>query len=178
MPNNASVAQINYLTGLLRQQAEFDRDRSVAMWNELRDLESKDELTSSLVSRHIDAVRQSIRVQGRGREGRELMASVRPRVEVPEGRYAVRGDDDKVRFYHVKRYPSGATLLFVQAGDEEHRITKGAMRAVLQGIWDAGVDESGLLYGRELGACDKCGRTLTDDESRARGRGPICAGLA
>lgn len=29
--------------------------------------------------------------------------------------------------------------------------------------------------GRELGHCGVCGRTLTDEESRARGIGPICA---
>jgi len=31
------------------------------------------------------------------------------------------------------------------------------------------------LYGQELGTCGVCGRTLTDEDSRARGIGPICA---
>lgn len=31
------------------------------------------------------------------------------------------------------------------------------------------------LFGREVGKCGKCGKSLTDEESRARGLGPTCA---
>lgn len=177
MTNTATEPQKKFLTDLLTQQASFNRDRSVAMWNELRDLEGKGELTFDLVSKRIDAVKQAIRVQARTEEGEKLLASTK-RVEVPEGRYAVRDTDDegKVRFYRVKRYEGGAVLVFVQAGDDEHRIYKGAMHAVLKAIVQAGIEESLVLYGKEIGVCGKCGRTLTDDESRARGIGPVCAG--
>jgi len=30
------------------------------------------------------------------------------------------------------------------------------------------------LYGTELGECGVCGRTLTDEKSRAYGIGPVC----
>jgi hypothetical protein len=33
-----------------------------------------------------------------------------------------------------------------------------------------------LRFGREIGECGHCGRVLTNDESRARGIGPVCAG--
>jgi hypothetical protein len=33
-----------------------------------------------------------------------------------------------------------------------------------------------LLYGKELGKCGHCNRTLTNAESRERGIGPVCAG--
>ncbi len=32
-----------------------------------------------------------------------------------------------------------------------------------------------VLYGRELGVCGVCSRTLTDESSRAAGIGPVCA---
>lgn len=35
---------------------------------------------------------------------------------------------------------------------------------------------SAVQYGRQIGACACCGRTLVDPESVARGIGPICAG--
>lgn len=35
--------------------------------------------------------------------------------------------------------------------------------------------EAMLQYGRELGECGHCGRTLTNDHSRAAGIGPVCA---
>jgi hypothetical protein len=38
-----------------------------------------------------------------------------------------------------------------------------------------GVREAAALYGQHLGHCGLCGRTLTDQESRARGLGPDCA---
>jgi len=31
------------------------------------------------------------------------------------------------------------------------------------------------LFGKEIGRCGHCGRTLTDEESRKRGIGPICS---
>jgi uncharacterized protein DUF6011 len=32
-----------------------------------------------------------------------------------------------------------------------------------------------VRYGQELGECGHCGRTLTDEASRAAGIGPVCA---
>lgn len=32
-----------------------------------------------------------------------------------------------------------------------------------------------IRFGREIGSCAHCGRTLTDEESRERGIGPVCA---
>jgi hypothetical protein len=37
-------------------------------------------------------------------------------------------------------------------------------------------DGAGRRFGREVGKCYVCGRLLTDDESRAKGIGPICEG--
>jgi len=97
---------------------------------------------------------------------------------VPEGRYALRDDDGVVRFYKVDRPTEGrwAGRVFVkqQASDDTYPVRGHAAQTVLSLIEKAGINESLTLYGMELGHCGHCGRTLTDEASRARGIGPIC----
>lgn len=102
------------------------------------------------------------------------------RVEVPAGRYAVRVEG-VVKFYKVDRPTEGRwkgyTFVAAQASDDLHPIrARHAREAVLASIAEAGIEASMALYGRELGKCGHCGRTLTDEESRAYGIGPVCRG--
>ena len=102
--------------------------------------------------------------------------------EAPEapaaGRYAVEMDG-QLRFFHVDRPTEGrwAGYVFVsqQAGDDLYPVKGHARARVLLAI---SVDPAAASrrYGRELGVCGVCGRTLTDPESRAAGIGPVCAG--
>jgi len=99
---------------------------------------------------------------------------------VPAGRYAIRLTEGIVKFYRVDRPDSGRwagrTFVKVQASDELYLVRNPAeAKLVLAAIERAGVKESSLLYGQELGHCGVCGRTLTDDSSRERGIGPVCA---
>lgn len=60
------------------------------------------------------------------------------------------------------------------AGAVYVRMSPEAMLAVGRKI--AADPKSAMLrYGQELGECGHCGRTLTNDESRAAGIGPVCA---
>lgn len=100
--------------------------------------------------------------------------------EVLQGRYAVTGKTtDATVFYRVDRPDSGdwAGRVFVsrQHGDYDERVPRGQVRAILRQISDAGVRESAIRYGHEIGRCALCGRTLTNAESRERGIGPKCA---
>lgn len=97
---------------------------------------------------------------------------------VPAGRYALE-TDGVVKFYVVDRPESGAwkgrTFLSVLASDDKHPIKQPAAKvAILANIAD---DVKGAMvrYGLELGKCGRCGRTLTNAESRAAGIGPRCA---
>jgi hypothetical protein len=97
--------------------------------------------------------------------------------DVPEGRYAVELDG-VLKFYKVDKPTegrwAGRTFVKVQASDTEYPVRAAeSRRKVLETI---AVDPRGALqrYGRELGHCGVCGRTLTDQESRAIGIGPIC----
>lgn len=99
-------------------------------------------------------------------------------VEVPAGRYALRGEDGVVKFYRLDKPTQGKwagyTFLKVQASDDLYPIRNKAEKARI--IAEIGKDTLAAeqLYGRELGKCSRCGRTLTDETSRAYGIGPDC----
>lgn len=101
----------------------------------------------------------------------------------PPGRYAIltpwAGDAGKLHFFKIDAPTEGRWKGYVfvkeMASDTEYPV-KGE-RGV-QVIDEIAKDARGamLTYGREIGKCGHCGRTLTDEESRAYGIGPICRG--
>lgn len=95
--------------------------------------------------------------------------------EVADGRYAVE-ENGVLKFFRVKNgRRAGMVFLDIQASDDWHSIRDMArLRAVLALI---AIDARAAMvrYGHELGECGRCGRTLTDEASRAAGIGPICA---
>lgn len=100
-------------------------------------------------------------------------------VLVPAGRYAVAIDDEPLGFFVVDRPTEGrwAGYVFVKqmASDTEYPVRGGRKARVLQAIVQDTPMRASLRYGKELGVCGVCGRTLTDENSRAQGIGPICA---
>lgn len=100
--------------------------------------------------------------------------------DVPAGRYAVWMEEAQaIRFYHVQRPTEGrwAGYVFVkvQASDDLHPIKNRQARDKILELIAADPAAASLAYGRELGHCGVCGRTLTHPESIDRGIGPICA---
>lgn len=101
-----------------------------------------------------------------------------PGTDVPAGRYAVDTEEGHLGFYRVDRPTEGRwagyTFVKVQASDELHPVRGQAAKAILAKI---AVDPQAamLRYGQEIGSCGHCGRTLTNEASRERGIGPVCA---
>lgn len=104
-------------------------------------------------------------------------AATAPAVEVPEGRYAV-VQDGTLKFFKVDRPTEGKwagyTFVKVQASDEFYPV-KGAGKGAALALIAVDPKAAMLRYGTELGSCGHCGRTLTNEESRALGIGPVCA---
>lgn len=99
--------------------------------------------------------------------------------EVLAGRYALVADGIW-KFYKIDRPTDGKwkgyTFVAVLASDEEYAIRNRPVReAILDAIRARGVREAMADYGRQIGSCGMCHRTLTDPESIAAGIGPICA---
>lgn len=101
-----------------------------------------------------------------------------PRPNVPAGRYAVENEQGVLTFYRVAVNDRGRYEVFAYASDRQHKVPgwKAAM-SILRKIEAAGCEAAGMRFAQESERCRDCGRRLTDDESRARGRGEICAGL-
>lgn len=118
----------------------------------------------------------------RGIERYEAAKASGPIPDVPAGRYAVETEEGHLAFYCVDRPDEGKwagyTFVKVMASDEEHAVKGAARNAVLAKIVAAGPKAASIRYGQEIGCCGVCGRTLTDEESRAKGIGPICAAKA
>jgi hypothetical protein len=100
---------------------------------------------------------------------------------IPEGRYAVKsltGHQD-LDFFKVDKPTQGtwAGQIFVRRviGGHPDMPVKGATKfAALDAILEADPDKAMALFGQTLGYCGRCGRSLTDQESRAIGIGPVC----
>lgn len=177
--------QVEYMTTLLTELASFDRDVALGMWDYLKGLDAKGELDRYRLSQEIDNVKKVVEFN---REQAAKSAPETPEVPaqrvgpsqsdlalVPQGSYAVTADAGHTVFVYVKRYPSGAYLVFQQVSDDQVRMSKIASRATLGKILEQGIKESSVRYGKELGICGVCGRTLTNEASREAGIGPVCA---
>lgn len=101
--------------------------------------------------------------------------------DVKAGHYALpsSGSNDLV-FYRVDRPTEGrwAGRTFVKmvvGGKPDSNVPRNAVAGILARI--AADPDAGPRYGREIGRCCVCNRTLTDEPSRAAGIGPVCAAL-
>jgi uncharacterized protein DUF6011 len=112
------------------------------------------------------------------KKSRELSAAARatgPAAEVADGRYAVE-EDGVLKFFKVKNgNRAGMVFLDVQASDDWHAIRQVARIRKIVATIAQDPHAAMVRYGHELGECGRCGRTLTDEASRAAGIGPICA---
>jgi hypothetical protein len=104
-------------------------------------------------------------------------------VDVPAGRYALQvdgADDEQIvtKFYKVDRPTEGRwagfTFVHAQASDEFHPIRNRTERERILKAIANDPEGASKRYGHELGHCGVCGRTLTDEQSREDGIGPIC----
>lgn len=165
--NKATDPQKNWIRDLIEEREMSSESREEA-------LARIDTLSKSAASEWIDRLKSLPRARKPKTESRNA-----PLPDVPAGRYAVDNEDGDLRFYVVDRPTEGRwegwIFVSVQASDEKHPI-KGfaAKRTILTKI---AVDPAAASrrYGRELGHCGVCGRTLTNEVSRQIGIGPICA---
>jgi hypothetical protein len=182
-PIAPTEAQVKFINDLLADLAEVaSADAVKGLRQSYRDMYTTRALTKDRASQEIDSLKDLLRI---GREhakkmGQEVPAQRKEMADgpinlVPAGRYAFTGNEGQTVFVHVVKFDSGAFIVKQQVGDDTQRMTRVVARAALQKILDAGIEESSTRYGRELGICGVCGRTLTNEDSRQRGIGPICA---
>ena len=117
------------------------------------------------------------------RDARALATDLFRRAEVlankrPEVRLAIpsNGAND-LDFLRVKRSTDGLVqVLRVIGGHNDQPVAAAQAVALLERIaCTDDVPAAIVTYGVELGVCGRCGRHLTDEDSRAAGIGPDCA---
>lgn len=159
----ASDRQVDYILGLLDERVApegFDLD------------EATEAAIRRLTSENASALIRTLKVQPR-KPRTEQAEQQYP--QVVDGHYAIRSyADGVVRFYKVYTFRDGNRGVSIQASDELHPMPRVAAEQILGQI-AADVESALALYGHEIGRCGVCHRTLTDEESRARGIGPKCA---
>lgn len=98
-----------------------------------------------------------------------------PQYDVPDGRYAIDSISGKneIVFYRVTKNRNFYNVN-MQISDNWVKVDWTKAQSVLRRIENAGWKDAMLRYGQELEQCGHCGKPLTDDESRARGVGPVC----
>jgi hypothetical protein len=104
----------------------------------------------------------------------ELLSAPRAAVAahgIREGRYAYTPDGGTTAdHYRVRR--DGKIVVWTAGGEWPYN---GKLNEGLEWI-KANPREAAELFGRLTETCGRCGRELSDDDSRARGLGPVCAG--
>jgi hypothetical protein len=102
---------------------------------------------------------------------------------VPRGAYAIPSVKvnpnavNETNFYSVwlKEFDDGIRWTVRQiVSEERYKIPRHVQYKVLTAIAE-NPGEYAKQYGLLIGKCGVCGRTLTNDESRERGIGPVCA---
>ena len=191
----ASEAQMNYIAGLLEGRnwaaaCQFKYVERAAAIATAVNLAGSEGANALLVESGAEAVSKSgasklidwLKEQPRKAAAVSAAVDMRDVAEVPAGRYAVdtnNGAVNELAFYKVDRPTGGrwAGYVFVKhiVGGDEQRLSRAAGAAVLDKIAAAGAEAASARYGHEIGECGVCGRRLTNDDSRARGIGPVCA---
>lgn len=187
----ATPSQVSFIAQLLDERDLFKDDR----WFDAVNAMDADEYAA-----YIERVKEQVKTVTVGRASgiiRRLLALPRKtqaaqpsnrgagyevqlaRAEVPAGHYAVDGPEGSV-FYRVDKPTKGRwdgyTFVRQQSGDNHLRISKEVANWALVQIYRDGTEKAAKRYGKELGRCSCCNRTLTDPASIEAGIGPVCAG--
>lgn len=97
---------------------------------------------------------------------------------VLRGRYAVETPGElwvnDLTFVQVWVGKRGGWKLYMQASDDLGEVADWAKKRLLIEKIAADPEAASRRYGKELGKCGVCGRTLTNDLSRELGIGPVC----
>jgi len=101
--------------------------------------------------------------------------------KVDEGPYAIHNGPkaaNNISFYQVDKPETGKwagrTFVNRRLSDNEQRLSLDEQVRILAAI-AADPQGASLLYGQTIGECPECGRSLTNEDSRRRGIGPVCA---
>lgn len=169
--NSCSDKQLAFVRSLLADRDRTD-ERTAAQCETIETVIASGKMDKRTASDAIDMLKR----MPRQRSTAEAPATETP--TVPAGYYALpsTGDNDLV-FYRVTHNAKwGVSVQQIVGGHADRFVARRNVPGIVERI-AADVTGAGKRYADEIGCCYRCNRTLTDDESRARGIGPVCATL-
>jgi len=173
-PHPCTPAQLKFLVDLVTQIGDYDKERGLALWAEMREIQQSGQLTFTVASSRIDQLKAE-RSEHRLGQWTDPADDQSNWPQIPLGRYAVRTDEGHLAFYQLKER-DGRVEVYLQLSSELRKLSNTTALAILRKIQVVGIEEAMTRYGKELKFCGapKCGRPLTNQESRDRGVGPVC----
>lgn len=183
----ASEKQVSFIESLLSQR-EYDKVEVVEVDGKkvVRDTENGSYLGKKEASWAIDGLKAAP-YKARPKVEAEAPVEGLSLTDLPSGYYAVPNGDTrlKVKVEHGKPGTRWDGWTFVKDGAEYGQQKRYGMQKPGQAYRGDIEDKLAAIiedpqaamaeYGRLTGTCGKCGRKLEDEESVARGIGPICA---
>jgi hypothetical protein len=180
-PDKVTPAQRSYLLDLLeKKQYDDPQNKTELIVKSLRISEDPEEfgMSKQKASELIEFFKNKPNKPLTQRPLDATNANKREWPDVPAGRYAVKNQQDVLQFYTVDRPKEGKwagyTFLSVWASDEKHPIRNSETKLLILQRIAEDPKAAAERFGQEIGACGICGRTLTDETSRAIGIGPVC----
>lgn len=163
----ASEPQLNYLRGLRGGKDLSSLTPEQRAWIEDADFDTfPSELPMKRMSTVIEQLKELPWMERTRKKGAQS--------GVADGRYAIPKPDGTLMFYSVKN-GYARTFVDVWASDARWPVQNEMERnRILSAIKADPL--AGPRFGQEIGRCYVCGRTLTDETSRALGIGPVCRG--
>ena len=108
---------------------------------------------------------------------RVVQANAQTFPTILDGHYALVGTEgaaNEIVFYDVWTSSKGRRMVSLNISDDRQVMPRPQADAILARIAED-PRAAGMLYATKTVRCYLCGRQLTDDESRDRGVGPVCA---
>ncbi len=172
----ATEPQINYFRSLVARRDTTDLDSMITL---VERLISEENLRHATVKSAIDTLLarpEKAEPAARLNETKNHLRDAE--AKVPEGHYAI-GPEDDIKFYQVDKPTDGRwrgyTFVRIQAGDVTYPIKSQQVRAYVLNEIAKNPRGAAVRYGKKIGRCGICHRTLTNPESRDAGIGPVYA---
>jgi hypothetical protein len=190
----ATDPQLSFITSLLEQK-EMTPKRRQAFDERVAELMDRGEFTVAKASEVIDFLKSLPRKSGsngadrpqveyretandKGETKRTGVLVLADGREVHAGSYGVEtpGEDftNDTTFFQLWIGDRGGWNIRMYVSDDKFKIGFPLQLKVLDKI-AVDPEAAAALFGHEYGRCGICGRGLTNDDSRARGIGPVCA---
>lgn len=172
----ASDKQHHLIKSIITEISQSDRDLAVALWSTAREADALGKLTNGRGGGASTMIDELFAI-------RRTLSTVVLSTSLPEGRYAIKGQDGSIDLYQVDRPTTGTyagniyvkLLVGAPGSFNEVRQSTPNAKSILARIEELGAEASAKLYGAVTRTCGVCSADLSNNRSLASNVGETCA---